>query len=310
MPSCAGPRRVVHPRWTVVNNSGPQAAIWSSHVTAHAEEEVVLRPYHPTTFTLGEREIRIRVKRFSLDDMARFDRLEAALEPQMDRLLLVRKTAEELERAVPTEAQTDERDALLADINRLAERFGPARDEAAADAIALLRILTLRVMPVETYRIPDEEIRRRRQRELTEAERAEVERLEQVYRDAATELARVVVRDYVTVEPGQLVMVDDQDERTSVTTGEQLLTCFGGRLDVMRQLVAAVRRENILTDEQKKDWRSRFGSTRSSASRDQAVSGLRPDVAAAPAEPEGSVSPVAATGVSETSRSGSMATLS
>lgn len=280
-----------------------------------SESETVIRPFYPTTFTAEGREIRIRVKRFDLDDMARFDRLEAALEPQSDRLLLVRKAPDELERVVPTEVAADERAKLLGVIDDLARRFDPptlddARAAAALDAIALLRGLVLRVLPGEYYRLPDDEIRRRREQELSADERRELDRLHQVYREAATELARVSLTDYVSVEPGQLVLVDDQEARVPVTTGAQLLSCFGGRLDVMRQLVAAVRRENQLSEDEKKAWRSRFGSTRSSATRDREVSGPRPDETAALAAPAPSATPEAAMAASATSPSGSTATSS
>lgn len=77
---------------------------------------------------------------------------------------------------------------------------------------------------------------------------------------------------YVAVEPGEIVL---EDEGRDVTSGTDFLRLYGGRFDVLFEVLTALWLHNTLTADQKKAWRSRSGSANGSI--DKFESSRRPD---------------------------------
>lgn len=275
-------------------------------------EPIRIRPFHTTEVDLEGRPLKVRIARFTVGHLSEYSRLEAAMTAQReDRLLLVRRTPEELERITPTDTQADEHRELLERVSALEAKADGERDAFVTETFALLRSVVTRLTPVERYRIPDDEIRRRRDQDLTPEQRVELEQYRKEEADAAEAFMRYVIGEFVSIAPGQLEFEDaDTGAVTPITSGADVLAYFGGQVSFLRQLMQAVRRENLSTEEEKKAWRSRSASTRSSAVRDLGADGPRPDATAEPAASEASAASAAATASTETSPSGAMATTS
>ena len=253
-----------------------------------------IHPFHKTTVDLDGRELRVRIRRFSVDDLAEYSRLEAAMSQRReDRVLLVRTQPDELERIVPTETQVEEHAELLETAKGLEARTAAAGvDELIGEVFGFLRSVVARLTPVERYRIPDDEIRRRRDQALTPAQRKELD----AYRNeeqAASDTFMQFVLGFVTVEPGQIEIEEeipgssDGDAPTTIvrplTSADDILRFYGGHLHLLGQLMKAVRRHNLMTEAEKNGSRSRSGSTRSSGERGPAAGGPRPDAVVTPA---------------------------
>lgn len=268
-------------------------------------EPIRIRSYHPTTVEIDGQTLQVRIGRFSVGNLSEYSRLETAMsESREDRLLLVRRTPEELERITPTEADTDEHGALLARAEGLEARATTdGKDAFLLEVFSFVRSVVERLKPTERYRIPDDEIRRRRNQDLTPEQRVELAQYRQEEQDAYEAFLTFCIRDFVTIAPGQFEFEDeDSGDVTPITTGAQVLQFFGGRADLLRQLLHAVRRENLSTAEEKKAWRSRSASTRSSVARGPEADGPTPDGAATPAGTEDSAPSAAATAsIEETS---------
>ena len=281
-------------------------------------DAIRISPFHKTAVDLDGRQLRIRIARFSVDDLAEYSKLEAAMSQRReDRVLLVRRTPEELERIVPTETQVDEHAELLDTAKALEAKAIDAKQDAfITEVFGFLRSVVARLTPVERYRMPDDEIRRRRDQDLTPAQRAELEVYRNEEQAAADAFMQFVIGKFVTLEPGQVEVenVNEQGEGLdtwrSVTSGTDLLTLYGGRLDLLRQLMQAVRRENLMTEEEKNVWRSRSGSTRSSGERGPATGGPTPDAVVTPAASGPSAPSEVATASIADAPSGAMAGIS
>lgn len=271
-----------------------------------------ISPYYKTTVDLDGRDLRIRIARFSVDDLAEYSKLEAAMSQRReDRVLLVRRTPEELERIVPTETQIDEHAELLETAKALEAKAIDAKQDAfITEVFGFLRSVVARLTPVERYRIPDDEIRRRRDQDLTPAQRAELETYRNEEQAAADAFMQFVIGKFVTVEEGQIEVEDPDDTWRPLTAGADLLRFYGGRLDLLRQLMQAVRRENLMTEEEKNVWRSRSGSTRSSGERGPVTGGPTPDAVVTPAVSGPSALSEVATASIEDTPSGAMAGIS
>jgi hypothetical protein len=64
------------------------------------------------------------------------------------------------------------------------------------------------------------------------------------------------IREFVSVAPGQIEVEDDDGSVREVTTGLGLVSLYGGRLDVVAQLLGLVWGENKLPAEQKERYRA------------------------------------------------------
>ena len=65
-----------------------------------------------------------------------------------------------------------------------------------------------------------------------------------------------VISENVKLPPGELEVEDDEGGITSVLTGAELLTLFGGRSDILPQLVGIVYGENKIPEAKKQEFRA------------------------------------------------------
>lgn len=149
----------------------------------------------------------------------------------------------------------------------------PDRDEQAKTT----------VNGVEQYVLPADVIRARRLAEMSDAERAELLRHEDEEEQFSIEFLAGVIRDYVSIEDGQLYEDVEGGEQRPIISGEDVLRVYGGRSDVLRGLLWAVFAENTLDAAAKKASRSLFDSARSSDARPSAAPGPTPAPTAADA---------------------------
>lgn len=277
---------------------------------------------HRRTLDIDGAPIRIRVKRFTHDEQAAFTQAVARLdEPESLRRLLVRKPGEEQEKhLVPRARPTVAIQLLTASL----EGDGPVIDdvlktfesqagwEGQIGAWRTLKAAAAAVVKetqeLEQFVLPDEEIVRRRRDEMTPTEREAFAALEAEEASHALALVNLAL-SCIEVEPGQIVVEEDDGARTDVTTGHALGALFAGRWPVMRACVREVWAANALGGELKNASRSQSDSRRSSTASGLAAAGPRPETTAADAAPRGSVGTEAAMAVSVGSRSGSTETL-
>lgn len=103
--------------------------------------------------------------------------------------------------------------------------------------------------------IPMDEIVERKLSELTDERRADYEAADDQHEKDSRSFLVWVFETFVTVESG--ILEQDKDKKwVSVTEGIDLLRVFGARLDVLSEVVTAVRTENSLDEEQKKILKS------------------------------------------------------
>lgn len=111
---------------------------------------------------------------------------------------------------------------------------------------------------------------------------------------------RGVLRDYVLIMPGQI-----EHEGREVTDASEMVDIYGGRLDIVPQLVALVLGENRLSESEKKTFRLAFASAPGSATElPLTAPGGAPVPIAAAAEPRASVLAAAVTAVRSAASSG------
>lgn len=168
--------------------------------------------------------------------------------------------------------------------------------------IATQETLELEPRSGEETLTPDE-IRAKRYGALAPEQRAarDTEALVETTRGDA--FAREAIEQYLTLEPEQIF---DEDQKTSLTTGADLVVHFGARIDVLRDLLAEIYVQNKLSAQEKKVWSSRRASPPTSRAPEDP--GERPASTAAPAPPAGTGTPAAATDVPGVIPSGSMPT--
>lgn len=141
-----------------------------------------------------------------------------------------------------------------------------------------------RVAEGGAFVLSDVVVRERRLAAMTEDERTRFDNM-----DAAEEafsrrfLADTITR-FVTFEPDQ-VWDDSSGEKKAVVKGEDIVRIYGGRQDVLRQLLQAVMFENTMSAAQKKVLRSRSAFERSLTARQPGAAGTRPAPSAPGAEP-------------------------
>lgn len=220
----------------------------------------VLDDSYPATVPIDGREVRLRIKRFTIDEFTRW----SADFNKIGRFnrkgeLFVEKHRQPLrdDDGQPVRAP----EALP---NPLAGK--PMVDAAGApvcDEHGVPRIETPTLPNPQAGRLVFED-------PLTTIARLELEQPEAlaafekqaaVEEEFSQQFMREALRQYVSVEVNQLMMGDG---RTPLTTGEQLLDRFGGRADVLQAVLQAIQIENTLSEDQKKRLRLRFASASSS----------------------------------------------
>jgi hypothetical protein len=144
--------------------------------------------------------------------------------------------------------------------------------------------------------VDDETVRRRRLVEMTEDERAEYDSMDEEESRFADKFLSDAIRNYVTVEADQLFEDGPDGEQRQITAGADLLRVFGGRADVLSQLLRAVHYENCLSAAAKKALRLVSDSARSSVEHAKEAAGLSREPTAAAAGTSASAGTAGATG--------------
>lgn len=263
------------------------------------------RTHAPVVVTIGGREIALRIKRQDVGEFAAFDRLWwRAINGEADRLILVRRPGEEMERQPRVVLSAQKVDEYRAAVEIIAVAGADA--ETVPKLIAMVLAILNDVEPREDFVIPDDEIKRRRLLEMTDQERANYERVKKADSEAFETAVRDGLHKFVRVVPGQIALEDEDGQTVDVTTGDQLAQCIGGEPGLLFRLLLEIRRANTLGDDEKNASGSRSTSSSSSNERDLKVTGAPPAVAAT-ADLPGSVMTADATAPA-TSLSGSTAT--
>lgn len=274
-----------------------------------SEPKLEFGTYEPATLTIAGVEIALRIKRQDVGEAADFDRLFfRAMNPEADRLILVRRPGEEMERVERVVLSADRVNAYRASVALIqAAQTGTLEAAtAAAESVAMIANQILNeIQPSEQFVIDDEEIKRRRRLEMTDQERANYERVQAADRAAFEANVRKGLDAYVRVVPGQITLVDeDTGERVDVRTGAQLSRCIGSENGLLFRLLLLIREVNTLGDRAKNGSGSHSISSSSSSGRDPKASGAPPAAAPTVAPPDSATT--AAVTPSEPSPSGSM----
>lgn len=238
--------------------------------------------------------IHLQVKKLTIEESAAYDRLFfRAINPEAERLTLVRRTEDERE----TVNQSAISQSALHSLAREVASIAPEQ------AVEVLRRLVTELQPTDVFVVPDDEIRRRRLLDMTAEQRARYEQARQDDAIAYSQFLAEGLRRFVKVDPGQIEWVPEDGPPVEVLNGEQLAQCYGARPRILEQIALAIRAVNEMTEAQKNDWRSRFGTDTSSAGRGPTTPGGSPAPTAAPVGPWASATSAAAT-VPETGPSG------
>lgn len=145
--------------------------------------------------------------------------------------------------------------------------------------------------------ISDDAIQQRRLAELGDAARAEYQKADADDEVWAKRFIQDAIEQYVSVPPGEIVDDDGQEIRT----GAELVRFFGGRGDVLKDLLFAIYGENSMSAPLKKIWRSQSAFSGGSSEPSPAAPGPTP------APTAGSAAPVASA-ISEPATASSDAT--
>lgn len=168
--------------------------------------------------------------------------------------------------------------------------------------IATQEAFELNPQPGEEALTPDQ-IMAKRYGALTPEQRAARDAYALTEAARGDAFAREAIEQYVTLEPEQIF---DEDKNASLTAGAELVTHFGARIDVLRDLLAEIYIQNKLSDQEKKAWSSRRALPPTSNA--PADPGERPASTAAPAPPAATGTPAAATDAPAAIPSGSTPT--
>ncbi len=257
-------------------------------------EPIRLTSYYPSEFPFEDFGVlRLRIARLDVDQAGAlrdsYERLQAR---DSERQISVRLPGEEQEKRQSARPRTTREQALIDAYQALT----PAAADAAGQYVDLVLAVERwaeETPTVPTFVVSDEEIRVRRLAEMSNEALAAWQAL--VRREEAEERAFIVqtITDYVTVEPGQLVLAEAAGDRP-LTAGADLVRYFGGRVLELRGLTHLVMVENQLSAARKKAWRSLWSSNGSSEASAKAHLGTEPVATAAAAETKGSAGPAAA----------------
>ncbi len=278
---------------------------------------------HKRTIEIDDAPIRVSIARFTAQQHTDFTKALTRLdEPESLRRLLVRKPGEEQATRLVARARPTPSVQLLASIlepaapalDQLRQAFGGQAEWAATiEALNTLRaaaaVAVSETQEIETFVVPDGEIMRRRREEMSPAEREAFTALE---REEETEAQTLIAAalSYIEVEPGQIVVEEEDGARSVVTRGEDLGALYAGRTGVMRACVREVWAANTVGVALKNASGSQSDSQPSSIASATGAPGPRPETTAAAAAREASAGIAAATGATADSSSGSTTTSS
>lgn len=117
----------------------------------------------------------------------------------------------------------------------------------------------------KTYVLGPDEIKRRRESEMTPETAAEYARLSDVDDAHAVDFSSKAIAEHVSLAPGVNLSIEDESgDVTAVTDGAGLVAAFGGNLSFLIRTTKAIHDENTLTPEAKKVLRSLSALTASS----------------------------------------------
>ena len=213
----------------------------------------------PFTIEAGTEEIRMRMRRFVSSEWAEFStgfRAACFTSPQM-KMATRNPEGPEQERKELTEEQI-------------------AEEQEEGDFV-----------------IPDLVIVARRISELDKEQRATFDRELKEYEEHAAEFLEKTCTEFVTVEPGQIVIEEDDGSERDVTEGKDLGLVFGSRPKVLQAVVWAIWKEHALSDEAKNALTSQSDSLTSLDTRKGV--GETPAPVVAPVEKEDSAANAAVT---------------
>jgi hypothetical protein len=111
--------------------------------------------------------------------------------------------------------------------------------------------------------IPLSAVMERRLAEMSTEERAKYDALDVQDEAFAQKFLVDSITAHVRVPEGEMVDEDEEGNEVPVTTGAQLLKIYGGRGDVLRQLLTAIWTENTMSAAEKKVRRSLYALSRS-----------------------------------------------
>jgi hypothetical protein len=170
--------------------------------------------------------------------------------------------------------------------NRTADRYlsrKPEGDEQEKDTI------TIGGTTVPVFRVPDDEIRRRRLLEMSSEDRNRFEELDAEDERVIADFCAKAIAAHVWVKPGIKLMFEDaHGVQRQLSTGADLVEAFSGQATIQREIVEAIEEENSLSPEEKKRSRMRSASTSSSPASVPIVNGAAPDAIAAPVDAKAS----------------------
>jgi hypothetical protein len=199
----------------------------------------------------GERrEIKIKVKRFSVDEGTKF-------------------------------ARDYNRSANPASLSMICRR--DSEDEQATKIVpAVIRGDRVIEPEREEFVIGNDEIAKRRLAEMDAETRARYDRLDAEEEKFSNDFIVDTLTNYVRVVPGQnITSVDDFENEDApveeVKTGRDLARLFGGHPTVVRDLLRAVHLENSQDEQAKKVLRQLFGFAPFSVERETVAVGQRPE---------------------------------
>lgn len=150
------------------------------------------------------------------------------------------------------------------------------------------KLVTIGTQEIPVFVVSDEEIRDRRIAEMSVEDQSEYHDRVREEMDFALKFLKDTLTRYVAVEPGQII--EEGPPVVDVTTGAQMLRLYGGRQEILGQLLTAVRTQNTWDEDSKKKWRSLFDSAHSSDARRSAAPGETSGLTAGDAETPASVS--------------------
>lgn len=137
--------------------------------------------------------------------------------------------------------------------------------------------------PDGKFLLSDDLIRARRLMEMSDDEREDFDRREDEEEAFSVQFLTRSITDYIAVEPEQLYEDGQDGKPRSITTGADMLRLFGGRSDVLAQLLRAIDVENTWSTAGKNALRSLSASARSSDAPQPVAVGPKPEPTAADA---------------------------
>lgn len=255
---------------------------------------MIFRSWEPATIHVAGRDLRIKIKKLTVEEHAFYDRLlTRAFARESDRLLMVRRPGEEQERTATSALSSEQLDRLA---DQMKEIDALPVADAGPIALRALRVLVAQAQPTDRFVVPIEEVKARRWREMSPAQRDEYNRLRDDDLKAMSTFISEALRQFVRVDKGQIEFEDvDTGDVRPVINGEDFAHCFGATEGVLYSVGYMIHNKNQVSGDEKNGLGSRSASKTSSDRRDPTAIGDLSDTTAASAKNGGSAMTAAAT---------------